>query len=37
MAQIVEIKTVRGAEMMLRGKLGNRIFQIREQDEENAD
>ena len=29
MAQIVEIKTVRGAEMMLRGKLGNRIFQVK--------
>ena len=28
MAQVIEIKTVRGAEMMLRGKLGNRIFQV---------
>ncbi len=29
MAQVIEIKTVRGAEMMLRGKLGNRIFQVK--------
>ena len=29
MAQIVEIKTVRGAEMMLRGKLGDQVFQVR--------
>ena len=28
MAQVIEIKTVRGAEMMLRGKLGNQIFQV---------
>ena len=29
MAQVIEIKTVRGAEMMLRGKLGNQIFQVK--------
>ena len=29
MAQVVEIKTVRGAEMMLRGKLGDQVFQVR--------
>ena len=29
MAQVIEINTVRGAEMMLRGKLGNRIFQVK--------
>ncbi len=28
MAQVIEIKTVRGAEMMLRGKFGNLIFQV---------
>ena len=29
MAQVIEIKTVRGAEMMLRGKLGNQVFQVK--------
>ena len=29
MAQVIEIKTVRGAEIMLRGKLGNQVFQVR--------
>ena len=29
MAQIVEIKTARGVGMMLRGKLGNQVFQVR--------
>ena len=29
MAQVIEIKTVRGAEMMFRGKIGNQVFQVR--------
>ena len=29
MAQVIEIKTVRGAEIMLHGKLGNQVFQVR--------
>ena len=29
MAQVSEIKTVRGTEMMLRGKLGDQVFQVR--------
>ena len=29
MAQVIEINTVRGAEMMLCGKLGNQIFQVK--------
>ena len=29
MAQVIEVKTARGAGMMLRGKLGNQVFQIR--------
>ena len=29
MAQVIEIMTKSGAEMMLRGKLGNQIFQVR--------
>ena len=29
MAQVIEIMTKSGAEMMLRGKLGNQVFQVR--------
>ena len=29
MAQVIEIKTVRGMEMMFRGKIGNQVFQVR--------
>lgn len=29
MAQVIQIKTAGGAGMMLRGKLGNQIFQVR--------
>ena len=29
MAQVIEIMTNSGAEMMLRGKLGNQVFQVR--------
>ena len=29
MAQVIEVKTARGAGMMLRGKLGNQVFQVR--------
>ena len=29
MAQVIEIKTVRGAEIMFRGKLGDQVFQVR--------
>ena len=29
MAQVIEVKTARGTGMMLRGKLGNQVFQIR--------
>ena len=29
MAEVIEIKTARGVEMMLRGKLGNQVFQVR--------